>query len=284
VASYLIISAAFDDFVPEVNITIPRKLTHFIDEVTDGAVTDASLKSAKDWLDSTGQCPHYINPVHVVMSSKFNLSLDLMSTYRWRTKLTASASDRTRLCASSNGKSKTSRLKDMLPTVARFILAQGPDKMWAELVAAREADTQSSDRSPTNKAAVKRKLRLKQKDNVIKRLSLGQERFKTKSEKATIALADLKKTHKVERDQMQVAYEGNMTKAKQEYEKNITTIENRHKREIDKIDKKLTKKNRKLAKLKEQKKGRRRKKRAGKITTKLTHRPRQTTRTALRRR
>jgi len=157
VASYLIISAAFDDFVPEVNITIPRKLTHFIDEVTDGAVRDASLKSAKDWLDSTGQCPHYINPVHVVMSSKFNLSLDLMSTYRWRTKLTASASDRTRLCASSNGKHKTSRLKDMLPTVARFILAQGPDKMWAELVAAREADTQSSDRSPT-KAAVKRKL------------------------------------------------------------------------------------------------------------------------------
>ena len=156
-ASYLIISAAFDDFVPEVNITIPRKLTHFIDEVTDGAVTDASLKSAKDWLDSTGQCPHYINPVHVVMSSKFNLSLDLMSTYRWRTKLTAGKRDRTRLCASSNGKSKTSRLKDMLPTVARFILAQGPDKMWAELVAAREADTQSSDRSPT-KAAVKRKL------------------------------------------------------------------------------------------------------------------------------
>jgi hypothetical protein len=83
---------------------------------------------------------------------------------------------------------------------------------------------------------------------------------------------------------MQAAYEGNMTKAKQEYEKNVTTIEIRHKREIDKIDKKLTKKNRKLAKLKEQKKGRRRKKRAGKITTKLTHRPRQTTRTALRRR
>ena len=156
-ASYLIISAVFDDFVPEVNITVPRKLTHFVDEVTDGMVTDASFKSAKDWLDTTGKCPHYINPVHAVMTSRFGLSLDIMSTYRWRTKLTASASDRTRLCASSNGKSKTSRLKDMLPTVARFILAQGPDKMWAELVAAREADTQSSDRSPT-KAAVKRKL------------------------------------------------------------------------------------------------------------------------------
>ena len=157
VASYLIISAAFDDFVPEVNITVPRKLTYFVDEVTDGTVTDASLRSAKNWLDSTGQCPHYINPVHVVLSSKFNLSLDSNSTYRWRTKLTANNMDPSRLCAFSNGKHKTSRLKDMLPTVARFILAQGPENMWAELVAAREADPQSSDRSPT-KAAVKRKL------------------------------------------------------------------------------------------------------------------------------
>ena len=157
VASYLIISAVFDDFVPEVNTTVPRKLTHFIEEVTDGTVTDASLKFAKDWLDSTGQCPHYINPVHVVMTSRFNLSLDIMSTYRWRTMLTASQKDRTRLCASNDGRHKTSRLKDMLPTVARFILAQGPTNMWAELVEAREADKQSSDRSPT-KAAVKRKL------------------------------------------------------------------------------------------------------------------------------
>ena len=155
-ASYLI-SAVFDDFVPEVNITVPRKLTHFVDEVTDGTVTDASLKSAKDWLDTTGKCPHYINPVHVVMTSRFDLSLDLMSTYRWRTKLTANNKDPSRLCDSSNGKHKTSRLKSMLPTVARFILAQGPEKMWAELVAVREADAQSSDRSPT-KAALKRKL------------------------------------------------------------------------------------------------------------------------------
>ena len=81
-ASYLIISAVFDDFVPEVNITVPRKLTYFVDEVTDGKVTDASLRSAKNWLDSIGQCPHYINPVHVVLSSKFNLSLALMSIYR----------------------------------------------------------------------------------------------------------------------------------------------------------------------------------------------------------
>ena len=157
VASYLIISAVFDDFVPEVNTTVPRKLTHFIEEVTDGTVTDASLKFAKDWLDSTGQCPHYINPVHVVMTSRFNLSLDIMSTYRWRIKLTAGARDHTRLCASSNGKTKTSRLKTMLPSVARFILAQGPVNMWAEIKSAREADKQSSERSPS-KATVKRKL------------------------------------------------------------------------------------------------------------------------------
>ena len=84
-ASYLIISAAFDDFVPEVNTTVPLKLSYFLDEVKDGTVTDASLKFAKDWLDTTGQCPHYINPVHEVMSSTFNLSLEIMSTYRWRT-------------------------------------------------------------------------------------------------------------------------------------------------------------------------------------------------------
>ena len=157
VASYLIVSAAFDDFVPEVDTMVPRKLNYLIGEVNDGTVSDASLKLAKDWLDTTGKCAHYINPVHAVMASKHDLFLNMSETYNWCTKMTANNKDRTRLCASSNGKSKTSRLKDMLPTVARFILAQGPDKMWAELVAAREADTQSSDRSPT-KAAVKRKL------------------------------------------------------------------------------------------------------------------------------
>ena len=48
VASYLIISAAFDDFVPEGNTTVPPKLTYFLDEVKDDTVTDASLKFAKD--------------------------------------------------------------------------------------------------------------------------------------------------------------------------------------------------------------------------------------------
>ena len=156
-ASYLIISAVFDDFVPEVNTTVPRKLLQFIEEVTHGTVTDASLKFAKDWLDSTGQCPHYINPVHAVMSSKYNLSLESNSSYRWRTKLTAGTRDSSRLCASYDGKHKTSRLKEMVPAVARFILAQGPANMWAEVVEVREADKQSSERSPS-KATVKRKL------------------------------------------------------------------------------------------------------------------------------
>ena len=94
------------------------------------------------------------------------------------------------------------------------------------------------------------------KDELIKRLSLSEEKSKAKSEKVTSAIADLKKTHKAERDGMQAAYEGNMTKVKQEHEKNITTMENRHKRELENIGTKLTKKNRKLAKLKERKNGR----------------------------
>jgi hypothetical protein len=99
-ASYLIISAAFDDFVPEVYTTLPRKLHHFIDEVKDGTATDASLKFAKDWLDTTGHCPHYINPVHAVLVSKYNLFPNMSETYTWRAKITTAASDRTRLCAS----------------------------------------------------------------------------------------------------------------------------------------------------------------------------------------
>ena len=126
VASYLVISAALDDFIPEV-----VKLTYFLDGVKDGTVTDASLKFAKDWLDTTGKCPHYINPVHTVLASKHNFFLTMNMTYTWRAKITAAASDRTRLCGSYDGKHKTSRLKTMLPLVARFILAQGPVNMWA---------------------------------------------------------------------------------------------------------------------------------------------------------
>ena len=99
------------------------------------------MKFAKDWLDTTAKCPHYINPVHAVMASKHNLFLTMNVTYTWRAKITAAASDRT---VPPNAKRKSSRLKNMLPTVARCILAQGPAEMWAELMAARDADKQSS--------------------------------------------------------------------------------------------------------------------------------------------
>ena len=107
-------------------------------------MTDASLKFAKDWLFSTGQCPHYINPVHAVLVSKYNLFPNMSETYTWRAKITTAASDRT---VPPNAKRKSSRLKNMLPTVARCILAQGPAEMWAELMAARDADKQSSGQS-----------------------------------------------------------------------------------------------------------------------------------------
>ena len=115
VASYLIISAAFNDYDPNVDTTLPRQLNYLVDEVKDGAVSDASLMSAKSWLDTTGRCPYYINPVHAVISSKYNLSLDIMNTYRWRCELTANDKDPNRLCAPSDGKHKASRLKTMLP-------------------------------------------------------------------------------------------------------------------------------------------------------------------------
>ena len=89
----------------------------------DGTVTEASLKSAKEWLNTTGHCPHYINPVHAVMVSKHNLFLNISETYAWHTKLTAGTRDSTRLCASYDDKHKTSRLKTMIPSVARCILA-----------------------------------------------------------------------------------------------------------------------------------------------------------------
>jgi hypothetical protein len=46
VASYLIISAAFNDYDPKVDTNFPRQLNYFFDEVKDGAVSDASLTSA----------------------------------------------------------------------------------------------------------------------------------------------------------------------------------------------------------------------------------------------
>ena len=41
VASYLIISAALDDFDPKISNMVPPKLIHFIDEVMDGTVNEA---------------------------------------------------------------------------------------------------------------------------------------------------------------------------------------------------------------------------------------------------
>jgi hypothetical protein len=71
--------------------------------------------------------------------------------------MTAAKTNKSRLCASSDGKRKVSRLKSMLPFVARFILAQGPAKMWAQIQAARAADPNSDQPSP-KKADVKRAL------------------------------------------------------------------------------------------------------------------------------
>ena len=58
--------------------------------------------------------------------------------------MTVAKTNKSRLCASSDGKRKVSRLKSMLPFVARFILAQGPAKMWAQIRAARGRPEQRS--------------------------------------------------------------------------------------------------------------------------------------------
>ena len=104
-----------------------------------------------------GKALYYINPVTSVMFSEHDLSLTMHDTYAWRVKITASASNKSRLCASSDVKNKVSRLRSMLPLVARFILAQGPAKMWAQIQAARAADPNSDQPSPKN-ADVKRAL------------------------------------------------------------------------------------------------------------------------------
>ena len=53
VAAYLIVRAAFEDFVPEGNQTAPTDLIYFLNETKDGSVDDASLNSAKMWMDTT---------------------------------------------------------------------------------------------------------------------------------------------------------------------------------------------------------------------------------------
>jgi len=117
-------------------------------------VNDASLNSAKAWMNITGWSPHYINPVNSVMATHHGLHLDRNTTCRWRENMTAGKKDKKRLCASYDGKNKTSRLKSVLPRVAEFILRRGPAAMWKELIAAR-AEPASAEKSPT-KSSVKR--------------------------------------------------------------------------------------------------------------------------------
>ena len=94
-----------------------------------------------------------------------------------------------------------------------------------------------------------------EKDKVIKRLSLSEERCKTRSEKMINATAEVKKTHKLEREAMERKHAENMTKAENEREKEINAMEKRHSQEVERLNTKLSKKDRKLAKLKEKKKG-----------------------------
>ena len=72
----------------------------------------------------------------------------MIAIYQWCVKMTAGVRNKSRLCASFEGKHKVSRLKSMLPLVACFILAQGPAKMWAQIQAARTADPNSDLPSP----------------------------------------------------------------------------------------------------------------------------------------
>ncbi len=57
-----------------------------------------------------------------------DLSLTMIATYQWRVKMTAGVRNKSRLCASFDGKHKVSRLNSMLPLVACFILAQGQNE------------------------------------------------------------------------------------------------------------------------------------------------------------
>ena len=110
------IVAMFDDFAPEgPHETAPSLLNYFLGEVKDGTVNDSSLDTAKKWMDVTGKAPYYINPIKSVMLSEHGLALTMNATYAWRVKMTASASIKSRLCASSDGRHKVSRLKPIAP-------------------------------------------------------------------------------------------------------------------------------------------------------------------------
>ena len=83
-----------------------------------------------------------------------------------------------------------------------------------------------------------------EKDKVIKRLSLSVN-----------ATAELKKTHKLEREAMEKKHKEDIAKAENEHEKEIKAMEKRQLREINTLNTKVSKKDQKLAKLREKKKG-----------------------------
>ena len=90
-AAYLTIAAAYEDFVPEApHETAPRDFNYFLEEVKGGTVSDASLGTAKMWMNTTGETPYFINPVSSITSSDHGLTLTIDATYKWRVKMTAS--------------------------------------------------------------------------------------------------------------------------------------------------------------------------------------------------
>jgi hypothetical protein len=70
-----------------------------------------------------------------------------------------------------------------------------------------------------------------------------------------IANAELKKTHKFEREAMEKKHKEDIAKAENEHEKEIKAMEKRQLREINTLNTKVSKKDQKLAKLREKKKG-----------------------------
>ena len=142
--------AAYDSVDPEGDLSVPADLAFFLEDTS----TDGSFKFAKEQMDATGSIPHYVNPVVEVMRTQHDLSLTLIDVYRWRTKATAPKSDKSRLCSSTDGKNKASRLRAMLDRVAAHIKAMGPKNMFKQLSAARKGP-QGTTRSPA-KSAVKK--------------------------------------------------------------------------------------------------------------------------------
>ena len=147
--------AAYDGVDPEGDLSVPADLAFFLEDTS----TEGSFKFAKDKMDATGRTADYINPVVEVMRTQHNLYLTLSEVYTWRTKATEPKTDKSRLCSSTDGKNKASRLRAMLDRVAAHIKTLGPKNMFKQLSVARKGP-QGTTRSPA-KSAVK-----KQRDEV----------------------------------------------------------------------------------------------------------------------